>query len=137
MGGYFQSSAGRALVLAAGVFLTGLGLASLLAQSDAGPIVAMLAPVAAVGVAIACVELGMDRFPLRSLAVTAISPLILVPAFVAATARGWLPSAAGHVLVAGGVATLAAFVMMSLLSQRGAGHAGRASGAAPSEDVRG
>lgn len=135
---YLESSAGRALVLAAGLILTGLGLSSLLAASLAGRMLAVIAPILAIAVAVASVQLGYERFPLRSLAVCLVCPLILVPAFVGAGARGVLAPAASHVLVAAGIAMLATFVLLSLQSPWGVRHArreARASEPPPREDV--
>lgn len=114
--GYFRSSAGRALVLAAGVFLTGLGLSALLSASRGGTIVALLAPAAAVAACLACVGLGLDEYPLQSLLVTAATPLVLWPAFIAAGALRLVAPALGHVLVAAGIVVLAGFAVLCLKS---------------------
>ena len=115
--GTFRTGAGRALVLSVGLLLTGCGLAPMLGPS--WPQIAVLAvfAVLAAGAGSAAVIIGLRAQPLLGLAMAILSLVLPWIALRAATDPGVISPRVAHVLVASGVACIAAFVLLSLQSR--------------------
>lgn len=115
---FSNSVAGRILWMSTGLFLLGTGFAAVLGGSKAAVVLTVLAPLVAIIGGFVSVGLAINEHPMQALATTVLGPIVLWPAFMLTLVMKVAAPRTGLVLVAVGVACLAAAVMFTLARTR-------------------